>query len=102
MKKTIKETREMINKITEFLSEDGIKGAAEQAAEEFLIKHAQDLESKFGQRWQTKGGEWALNSNNVDWLHDLVWQFVTDEFPEHMGDEERSEKFVQSVMSYIE
>lgn len=101
MKKTIKETREMMNKINEFLSEDGIRSAKQQAAEEFLVKYETDLAEYLGPRWQTQGGEWSLDKNKEQYVHDLVWQFATDEYPQHMGDEEKSERFVQSVMEYI-
>lgn len=101
VKKTIQETREMMNKINEFLSEDGIKGAAQQAAEEFKQKYAQQLTSKLGPEWQSKGGAWAENSNTAQVIHDLVWQFCDNSYPEHMGDEERSDAFVLSVMEYI-
>ena len=96
MKKTIKETRELMNSINEFLSED--YGTAQTAAEEFKVQYAQQLASKLGPQWQTKGGNWMENSNIADVVHDLVWQFATDKYPEHMTDEEWSEKFVQSVM----
>ena len=99
MKKTIKETREMMDNINEFLSED--YGTAQTAAEEFKTQYASALASKLGPQWQTKGGNWMENSNIADVVHDLVWEFATGKYPEHMGDEEHSESFVQSVMQYM-
>jgi len=99
MKKTIKETRELMDNVNEFLSE--AKSASEQAAEEFKTAYAQQLASKLGPQWQSKGTDWSQNSNIEQIIHDFVYQFVTDNHPEQMGDEERSEAFVQSVMQYI-
>lgn len=99
MKKTIKETRELMNSLKEFLSED--YGTPKTAAEEFKIQYASKLASKLGPQWQMKGGEWIENSNTSGVVHDLVWQFATDNYPDQMGDEERSERFTQSVMQYI-
>lgn len=99
MKKTINETREMMNKINEFLSEDF--NTPKKAAEDFVSLYAEELESILGVRWQTQGGEWANNYRKLDIIHDMIWEFVTKNYPEHMGDEEKSERFVQSVMQEL-
>jgi hypothetical protein len=99
MKKTIKETRELMNKINRFLSEDF--NIAKQAAENFQLQNAEVLDDVLGPRWQTQGGEWANDSKNEDWLHMAIWEFCNENYPEYMGDEEKSENFVQSVMSNI-
>jgi hypothetical protein len=96
MKKTTKETRELMDNLNEFLSED--YGTSATAAEEFKVQYAQQLASKLGSQWQTKGGNWMENSNIADVVHDLIWEFATNKYPEHMGDDDRSENFVQSVM----
>ena len=99
MKNTIAETRELMNKINEFLSEDF--NTPKRAAQQFLIKYEIEIAKYLGPRWQTQGGDWALDGNKEQYIHDLIWQFATDEYPEHMGDEEKSERFVQSVMDEI-
>lgn len=91
MKKTINETREMMNKINEFLSEDF--GTARTAAEKFKQKYATELQGQEAAR---------TNDDSIDWLHDTVWAFCDKNYPEHMGDEELSEKFVQSVIAEIQ
>ena len=100
MKKTIKETRELMNKINEFLSEDF--NTAKRASDDFKLQHAEELENVLGPRWQAQGGEWANDSKKEDWLHMAIWEFCDKNYPDQMGDEERSEKFVQNVMSYFE
>lgn len=98
MKKTIKETRDLMNKINEFLGHS----APHQAAEKFKSEYAQILISKLGPNWQSKGIGWSKNSNVEKIIHDLVRQFLTKKYSEYMGDKDTSEKFIQSVMAELD
>ncbi len=99
LKNTIKETRELMNKINKFLSED--YNIIKKAANDFMIRYSKELENILGQNWQKNNVDWLDDYEKTNIIHDMVWEFVTQEYPNHMGDEEKSENFVQNVMFYI-
>jgi len=100
MRKTIKETREMIDKVNKFLSEVSYDISG-MAAEKFKSIKGKEMDKVLGPDWETQKGAWTDDFDKESWLHDNVWEFCDKFFPEHMGDEEKSEKFVQNVMSHF-
>ncbi len=104
MKKTIKETRDLMNKINEFLAEGepySVNPDFVKIADEFKMQNDAELEDVLGPRWETQGGDWTLDKRKEQFVHDLIWQYATENYPEHMGDEEKSEEFVNGVMSEL-
>ena len=76
MKKTIKETRELMDNINEFMSENV---TPTEVADDFKLKYGNELKTKLGQDWMQT---WNLDEKTKDYIENLSWEFVEKNYPE--------------------